>query len=174
MCVFEKPCVRIGKTFLKRKRGMHALIAIEKSWVFRVSYLCSRMCIHKSKLMSHFKAKQADIKSRAPFSKRFWNFAQIASQERLFRNGGRKTQNGVLSDTKGFNGRDVQEGGHIWRYFHEGGHSWWYPYWQRGQLQGGGERTIMIWSDCVGDRPFSKWVCEGNGGRFKQETHLKP
>ena len=78
-CVFEKPCVIIGKkSILKIKRGMRTLRAIEKSYIILFFCLCYHTCIHKSTLMSHFKAKQADIKSRAPFSRRFQN---AASQE---------------------------------------------------------------------------------------------
>ena len=56
--------------------------------------------------MSHFEEKQADIKSRAPFSRHFWN---AASQEHLFQNGCQNTQNGDLSNIKGSNGQYVRK-----------------------------------------------------------------
>ena len=157
--------------FSESKRGMRALRAIEKYWIIYFCCFCYHMCIHKSTLMSNIKAKQADIKSRAPFSRHFWN---AASQERLFRNGCRNTQNGYLSNTKGSKGEYVQEGGHILRSLNKVGHSRCYPCWKCGQLRGGGEIKIGVWSDCDGDRRFAKWVCEVNGGRFKQETPSKP
>ena len=56
--------------------------------------------------MYHFKSKKSDIKSRAPFSKRFWNSAHIASQELPLLNVFWNTQTGDPSDTKGSNGQD--------------------------------------------------------------------
>ena len=153
---------------------MRALIAIEKSFIIPVSYLFSHMYIHKSTLVYHFKAKQADIKSRAPFSKRFRNAVQIASQERPFWNGCQNTQNRYISDTKGSNGQYVQEGGRIWWSVNEGVHIWCHPCWKWGQLRGGGGRKIRVLSDCDGDRQFAKRLFEGNGGLFKQETPSKP
>ena len=92
---------------------------MEKSLIIPFRCLCSHVCIYKSALMSHFEEKQVDIKSRAPFSRRFQN---AASQEALFRNGFRNTQNGDLSNIKGSHGQDVQEGGRVGWYVHEGGH----------------------------------------------------
>ena len=136
--------------------------------------LSSHKCIHKSTLMSHLKAKQVDIKSRAPFSKTFQNAVQIASQERLFQNGFWNTKNGDLSNTKSSNGQDVQEGLHILRSVHKRDYSSCYSCCKQGQLRGGGEITIRVWRDCDRDRHFSKWVCEGNGGQFKHESTYKP
>ena len=151
--------------FEKQKRYARER-AIEKSWIIPFWWFCSYVCIHKSALMSHFEAKKADIKWRAPFLRRFRN---AASQECPFRNGCQNTQNGDLSNTKGSNGQDVQEGGHILLYVHEVVNSWCFPCWRWGQ-----HREAGVWSDCDGDKRFSKVVYEGNGGQLKQDTPSKP
>ena len=94
----------------EKQKGYARKRAIEKFWIIPFCCLCSHVCSHKYALMSHFEAKQAGIKSRAPFSKRFRN---AASQECPFRNGCRNTQKGDLSNTKGSHGQGVQERGHI-------------------------------------------------------------
>ena len=121
MGVFLKNHVlELKKAVFENQKGYARKRVIGKYWIIPFCCLCSHVCIHKPALMSHFEAKQADIKSRAPFLRRFQN---AASQEPPFRNGCRNTQNGDLSNTKGSLCQDVQEGGHMQWSFHKGGHS---------------------------------------------------
>ena len=97
--------LELKKTVFENQKGYVREREIEKSWVLSLFAVFYHVCIHKSALMSHFDVKQADIKSRAPFSRRFRN---AASQDPPFQNGFRNTQNGDLSNNKGSLCQDVQ------------------------------------------------------------------
>ena len=58
------------KIVFEKQKGYARERAIEKSWIIPFCCLCSHVCSNKSALMSHYEEKQADIMSKAPFSRR--------------------------------------------------------------------------------------------------------
>ena len=71
--------LELKKRHFRKAKGVCAQKSDREVLDYPFCCLCSQMCIHKSALISHFEAKQADIKSRAPSSRRF---RKSASQER--------------------------------------------------------------------------------------------
>ena len=53
-----------------KKKGYACERAIKKSLIIPFCCFCSHVCSHKSAFMSHYESKQADIKLKAPFSRR--------------------------------------------------------------------------------------------------------
>ena len=174
-CVIEKPSVRIEKkTFSKSKSGMHALRAIYKYWIIPFS-VCVLICTFINSRWCLISRQNKQISSQEHlFPRRFRNDVQIASQEHPFLNGCRNTQNGDLSNNKGSNGQDFQKEDIFDSVSTKEAIFDAILVENEDNLEGGGDRTIRVWSDCDGHGRFEKWVCEGNRGRFKQEPPSKP
>ena len=83
--------LELKKAVFEKQKGYARERAIEKSWIIYFCCLCSRICIHKSTLMSRFKAKQADIKSREHFLDAFETL-QVKSARSETASGTHKTE----------------------------------------------------------------------------------
>ena len=63
--------LELKKIRFRKAKGVCARKSDREVLDYPFLMLCYRACIHKSALMSHFEANQSDIKSRAPFLRRF-------------------------------------------------------------------------------------------------------